>query len=165
MINNTRFFRFYLIALITFLLYFSFFVLKEISLLLINHLRIMSLLQAIDEKNAITKNIFDNLLESYLIKRNLFLVVALCEFTLKLDRSLFNNFIYSYLAYCYYQTSLYNCAEYYYKKVISLSPNNFDALLNLGKIYYYLGYLEKSKKSFKLLLKYYPDFKLPDNYF
>nr|ARW60510.1 hypothetical protein [Polysiphonia sp.] len=163
--DSILFFRFYVFIFIFFLLLFSFFLSKQIVSILINHFKLIYLLHNFKTKLSFTENDFTYLFDIYLFRKNLFLAIALCEFALQIDYIFFTkDCIHAFLAYCYYRSSFYGVAEYYYFKIISFSPDNLEALVNLGKMYYDLGYKAKAKLIFNRVYTLRPGFTLPSRY-
>nr|YP_010851129.1 hypothetical protein Ycf37 [Aphanocladia delicatula]WGH14195.1 hypothetical protein Ycf37 [Aphanocladia delicatula] len=146
MSNNTIFFCLYISILLSFLLLFSFFLSKQLFIIGLNKLQVVYLFRDLQKKIKFNGDSYRTLFNIYLFRGNTLISIALSEFLLEINNNLIQkDVVYASLAYAYYCHSFYSLAEYYYLKVLSFSPLNYQAMLNLANMYSDLGYETKAK--------------------
>nr|YP_009397548.1 hypothetical protein [Dipterosiphonia australica]ARW66734.1 hypothetical protein [Dipterosiphonia australica] len=145
MSTNILFFRLYLLAILIFLLIFCFFLSKQLLILLNTNLSLLFIVRDLKKRYSSIRYTYENLFSFYLLRENLFLSIVLSEFVIDLNKNLIQkDVLYGCLAYCYYQKSFYTIAEYYYLKILYVSPLDEKATSTLGAMYYNLGYKKKA---------------------
>nr|WGH12811.1 hypothetical protein Ycf37 [Echinothamnion sp.] len=149
MSNSILFFRLYLLILLSFLFLFSVILSKQLFIIIINKLKLISLSSDVQKNKNFNEESYMNLLSIYLFCGNILISVALSEFILVVNNNpIQKDLIYASLAYSYYYYSFYSIAEYYYFKILSFSPSNYQAILNLAQMYFDLGYRTKANDLF-----------------
>nr|YP_010619572.1 hypothetical protein PN023_pgp192 [Tayloriella tenebrosa]WAX03585.1 hypothetical protein [Tayloriella tenebrosa] len=155
MCNSILFFRLYLLIVLILLCIFSFFLSMQLFRLLSNNLKFLFLLNSLKKQMNLNEDNYKSLISLYLLRGNLFLSVALSELMLEIDDNFIQKeFVYDSLAYAYYYNSFYHIAEYYYLRILSISPHNYKVILNLANIYFDLGYKAKASDMFFRASKY-----------
>nr|YP_009397954.1 hypothetical protein [Gredgaria maugeana]ARW67140.1 hypothetical protein [Gredgaria maugeana] len=146
MSNSTIFFRLYISILLSFLLLFSFFLSKQLFIIVLNKLQVLYLFRNLQKKIKFNGDSYRIFFSIYLFRGNILISIALSEFLLEINNDLIQkDVIYASLAYAYYCHSFYSVAEYYYLKLLSFSPLNYQTILNLANMYSDLGYETKAK--------------------
>nr|YP_009399415.1 hypothetical protein [Dictyomenia sonderi]ARW69021.1 hypothetical protein [Dictyomenia sonderi] len=149
MCNSILFFRLYLSIILIFLCVFSFFLSRQLLLLLSNNLKLLFLLNNCKKQVNWNENNYISLFSLYIFRENLFLSIALSELILKNNYNFIQkDLVYCSLAYVYYCNSFYSISEYYCLKILSVSPYNYKVILNLANIYSDLGYKTKANNMF-----------------
>lgn len=138
--NNILLFRLYITFTLFFLLPISLTMTQQMSVLIKNYFLIFYIFYFSNQNipHLIGSKFSIYCFDFYINRKKFFLCISLAELSLSLfptDKST----AYRFLAYCFQKNDFLYVAEYYYLKVLAITPNDIKILNDLMKIYNYLG--------------------------
>lgn len=166
MFNNSLLFRLYLLIVLCFLMFFSFLLSKQLFSIVYGRLSFVILLESFKKTKKLTRSTYLSFFKYYLSNSCFYLCSSISEFYLCNNSNTYNQkLVYNLLACLYYENSFWKISEYYYLKLLAISPLDCNVMYSLGRIYLDLGYIEKSKSLFNYISKVDPDYRLFDEQF
>ena len=140
MSSSILLFRLYMMFAILLLFLASFFITRNIYLLLKSYLLVFNSINFShnDIKLILDDNLLNYFVDFYIKRKQFFLCISLMELYIYIFSD--NQYLaYTSLAYCYQKNKFFYVAEYYYLKVLYVFPDNLMILKSLVGIYEKLG--------------------------
>nr|YP_009398156.1 hypothetical protein [Thaumatella adunca]ARW67342.1 hypothetical protein [Thaumatella adunca] len=161
--SNLFLFRLYVLVFFFFLFIFSFFLTKQVYILLKNYLQLVKFSKIFIKNLFLDEDIYIKFFNIYINRGNLFLSISMSELFLKID--LFRkDLVYRCLGYCYEESNFLYIAKYYYTKALFFSPSDTKILFRLASTYDKLGDINNATQFFNQVIILDSSYLIPKKY-